>query len=170
MCEVTSGRSENPCDAPAGLETSYVGDRKQVASFSVTAGVATIVMKAGKRVWPLVYEQGVSTFGDTAKGTSPNSSYARDHMSKMVLAGNTAEDIAMHERNGKTRVFVIHKLEDGSYEVLHGGKGGKWLDDRQAGTAMEDLNGTTVTVNSVEKIKAAKVLQANLDTLLVPAS
>lgn len=171
MCEFTSGRSETPCDSPAGLEESYGFDRKEVATYTVTDGVVTaLTLNPGKYIHPIKYEAETGNFQDVASGTSTNSSYARTHTSTMVLAGNTSEDVVWHEAAGKTRVCVAHKLEDGSLELLHAGKGGKWIDDRTSGTALEDLNGTTVTVTSKEKNKAPKIPWSIIQPLLAPAS
>lgn len=177
MCEVTSGYNLL-CDSIGGVKTWYwfsLRDSSGVSNYAtkptiVDGAVTAIALKAGKYAYPLNVEMETSSFQDTRTGERVNGAYARSQTATIILHGNTASMIDTLETGAKGRVVLIAELNDGTYELAFMTNGGMIVDDRTTGTAMEDLNGNTLTITGKEFRKAPKISSTLVQSLLEPAS
>lgn len=175
-CEASTGYNK-VCDSPGGVETLYtfpVKDSSGVSCYDTltyAAGeITALTLVAGKYAFAYNVEMETATFTDTGIGTRPNSSYAREQSATNILHGNTASMIVEIEALNQGRHALIHKLNDGTFEVLFLENGAKVSDARTPGTAYEDMNGNTLTWTGKEKHKAMKISSAIVLALLEPAS
>ena len=175
MCELTANINGINCDEAGGVDTWYAFARNDasgvsnIATFTFLDGdVTALTLVATKFAYPINVEQETSTFTDTAIGERSSGSYAREQSATAVLHGNTAEMITSVEQLAKGRTCLIAKLNDGSYELLFSGYGAKCTDERAAGTAFEDMNGTTLTFSGKETYKALKISSTIVLALLEP--
>jgi len=175
MCEIASNYTKG-CDAPAGVEMIYafpVVDAtgvSTISSFTHTAGEVTdLVLTTGKQANTFSVEQETATFNVTSVGEKTNGADAYTHTSTVIFHGNSADDIVRVDALNKGRHAFIHRLSDETYELLHMENGAKGSSDRAAGTLYEDLNGTTMTMTSKEKIPALKISESIVTSLLTPA-
>jgi hypothetical protein len=177
MCEVTSGYGKG-CDSVGGVKTWYwfslrdsAGESNYATEPTIVDGAVTaIALKAGKYAYPLNVEMETSSFQDTRIGERTNSAYARSQTATIILHGNTASMIDQLETGAKGRVVMIAEMNDGTYELAFMTNGGMIVDDRTTGTAMEDLNGNTLTITGKEFRKAPKISSVLVQALLEPAS
>jgi len=177
MCEVLSGYNKT-CDSVGGVKTWYwfslrdsAGDSNYQTEPTIVDGeVTAIALKAGKYAYPLNVEMETSSFQDTRIGERANSAYARQQTATIVLHGNTATMIDQLETAAKGRVVLIAELNDGTYELGFMTNGGMIVDDRTTGTALEDMNGNTLTITGKEFRKAPKISSVLVQSLLEPAS
>lgn len=175
MCELLAAINGVNCDEAGGVDTWYAyalndaSGVSNVATFTYLDGeVTALTLETGKFAYPINVEQETSTFTDTAVGERTAGSYAREQSATVVLHGNTASMITSVEQLAKGRTCLIAKLNDGSYELLFSGYGGKCTDERAAGTAFEDMNGTTLTFSGKETYKALKISSTIVLALLQP--
>ena len=175
MCEIASNYTKG-CDAPAGVEVVYAfptidsSGVSTIASFTHTAGdVTALTLTSGKQANTFSVEQETATFNVTSVGEKANGADASTHTSTFIFHGNTADDLVRVDALNKGRHALIHQLSDGTYELLHMENGAKGASDRAAGTLYEDMNGTTMTMTSKEKIASLKISEAIVTSLLTPA-
>lgn len=177
MCETTSGYTKK-CDSIGGVKTWYwfsLRDSNGVSNYAtaptvVDGAVTAISLRAGKYAYPLNVEMETSSAQDTRSGERANSAYARTQTATIILHGNTAEMIDMLDTSGRGRVVLIAEMNDGTFELFFKDNGGMIVDDRATGTAMEDLNGNTLTITGKEPNKAPKISSVLVQSLLEPAS
>lgn len=177
MCELTSGYNKL-CDSTGGVKTWYwfsltdsTGATNYLTEPTVVDGAVTaIALKSGKYAYPLNVEMETSSFQDTRTGERANSAYSRTQTATIILHGNTATMIDQLDTAAKGRVVLIAQLNDGTYELAFMKNGGMIVDDRTTGTAMEDLNGNTLTITGKEFQKAPKISSTLVQSLLAPAS
>ncbi len=105
-----------------------------------------------------------------ASDNASNESYAREQSATVVMHGNTDEMITNIEETAKGRVVLIFELNDKSFEVLFLENGGLVRDERASGTALEDMNGNTLTITGKEPSKAPKISNGIVQSLLMPVS
>ena len=170
MCELTSGYSKL-CDTAGGVATVYGLDTKSIATVTVTAGkITAFTMKPGKYIYPFYVEMETATFTDDAIGERANGAYARQQTGTLVLHGNTEEMIVQLEDLAQGRSTWMYELNDGTMEVLFLKNGAKSTDSRTPGTAFEDMNGNTLTLNGKERNKAPKIEASLIAAYLAPTS
>lgn len=177
MCEITSGYGKL-CDVAGGVQTWYLfslydssGNRNYLTEPTVVDGeVTAIALKPGKYAYPFNVEMETSSFQDTATGERTNGAYARTQTATLIAHGNTATMIDNFDQIARGRVVAIAKMNDGTYELGFMVNGGKFVDDRTTGTALEDLNGNTITITGKEFQKAPKISSTLVQSLLAPAS
>ena len=175
MCELTAAINGINCDEAGGVDTWYAFARfdalgaSNIDTFTFLDGdVTALTLVLTKFAYPINVEQETSTFTDTATGERANGSYAREQSATAMLHGNTAEMIVSVEQLAKGRTTLIAKLNDGTYEILFSQFGAKCSDERAAGTAFEDMNGSTLTFSGKETYKALKIDSAIVLALLEP--
>lgn len=176
MCEVTEGR-DNTCDSPGGTRRAFlysVRDSAGITNYQTgptiaTGAVTALTLKTGKYAYQ--YNVEAETIEANAKsiGEAVKSSTAHEHKVVLKLAGNTAVDIDAYERLIKGRVGVILELNDGSFEIYHYENGGKVERERNPGTALDDMNGSTLTITSRQVRSEMKISSAIVTSMLEPA-
>tara|TARA_R110000822_G_scaffold26529_4_gene79806 strand:- start:1489 stop:2019 length:531 start_codon:yes stop_codon:yes gene_type:complete len=176
MGEITEGFGMR-CDDVGGVSTWHIFENKTCAGVSNIASsayalgeITALDLVTGVYAYPVLVEEETSTFTDTSVGEKANKAYGRDQSATMVIHRNDAGDIDRIENIDKGRYTVIATLNDGTNEVLFFENGAKCNDERTPGTAYEDGNMNTLTFTGKEKIKAMKISNAILLTLLNPPS
>lgn len=168
MCEILSGYKKD-CDEAGGVATVYAFDKNAVETLTVVGGqVTALTLKTGKFIYPFYVEMETATFTDEAVGERTAGAYARQHTGTVVLHGNSAQTIANLDQLGRGRSIWVFELNDGTYEMLFLRNGAKATDSRTPGTAYEDMNGNTITLNGKEKNKAPKISAALIAANLAP--
>jgi len=175
MCEVASNYNKL-CDAPGGVEIVYAIPLRDalgnsnVATFTHADGeVTALTLVTGKQAFTFTVEAETATFNAASVGEKVAGSNAYNHSSTVIFHGNTKEDLVRVDNLDKGRHAFIHALSDETFELVHMTNGAKGQSDRAAGTLYEDLNGTTMTMTSKEKIGSLKIDAAIVATLLTPA-
>lgn len=168
MCELLSG-FDLLCDESGGIETAYAFSIRNKATFTHLNGeVTALTLGAGKYAYPINFEQETAIFTDTSVGERGTKGYGREQSGTVLLYGNTAEMITNVESIVKDRTCWIVKLNDESFEIYFSEFGAKASDERSTGTAMEDMNGTTLTLTGKEKYRALKISSTIVLSLLEP--
>ena len=176
--EITSGYNE-PCDEPGGVDVIWAfalrdaNGVKLINSYTVnevTGTVTDLTLVNGQKSFAFNIEQGTANFNVNSIGDKQSGSNAYTHTSTMVLHGNTGETLVNIHALNIGRHALIHKLADGSYELLHMENGAKNQSNRDSGTAYADMNGTTLTLTSDEKLYAPKIPESIVTSLLIPNS
>jgi hypothetical protein len=175
MCEVTEGR-ELACDQPGGTLRAFLYSIRDSAGLTnyatgptvVSGNVTALTLKAGKYAYPFnveaeTIEAEANSIGETVKGSS-----AYEHKTVIKLIGNTVADIAQAEQLVKGRVGVILELRDGTFELYHYETGGKVQRNRNPGTALDDMNGSTLTITSRQVGSEVKISSVIVDALREP--
>ena len=176
MCELTSGYVKK-CDNAGGVDVVYILPTKDndgvstIATYTEANGeVTALTLVSGKRAYTFEVEAETANLEVVSSGEKTAGSNAYTHTSNVTLHGNQKEDVVTVEALDKGRHAVIHKLADGSYELLHMTNGAKFQSTRQSGTAYEDMNGTVIVGTSKEKKKERKISAAIVASLLEVAS
>ena len=171
-CEILSGyNSFEMCDSQAGVAEWYAFSRKNLATFTKSGGeVTAITLTAGKYAYPFLVEQETSSLTSTSVGEKVNKAYAVEEAGTIILHGNSADMIENIELLAKDRTVWIAKLNDGSYEIAYTTYGAKVNFERTTGTAMEDMNGYTLTLSGKEPYMPLKIDSNLVQALLAPAS
>lgn len=178
MSEVITGGYEEDCDVAGGVDKHYAfpvrhNKESTIDTYEVdlaTGEVTAITLKAGYKAFAFTVEAETGSFGAVSNGEKAAGSSAYTHTSTMVFHGNTGDNLVQVHAMNVGRHAVIHALADGTFELLHMTNGGKNASDRASGTAYVDMNGTTLTLTSNEKIYAPKISSTLVDSLLIPAS
>lgn len=176
MCEVTEGR-DNTCDLPGGTRSAYLYSVRDSAGLSnyatgptiTTGAVTAMALKTGKYLHKYSVEAETIEATATSIGEAVKSSTAHEHKTVLKLAGNTALDIDEHERLIKGRVGVILELNDGTFEIYHYENGGKVQRERNPGTALDDMNGSTLTITSRQVRPEMKISSVIVESMLEPS-
>jgi hypothetical protein len=176
MCELTSGYVKK-CDNSGGVDVQYIFPVKDangvstIATYTVVAGeVTALTLTAGKKAYTFAVEAETANFEVASSGEKTAGSNAYTHTSNTTLHGNAKEDIVNADNLAKGRHAVVHKLADGSYELLHMTNGAKAQITRSSGTAYEDMNGTVIAMTSKEKLGGLKISSTIVASLLEVAS
>lgn len=176
MGEIAQGYTE-PCDVAGGVEIVYGFAVKQcdgtsnIATYEVTNGeVTALTLISGKQAYAFEVEVETANFQTESVGEKANGAAAYSHTSTIVLHRNLSSDIVNNDAMVKGRHAFIHKLNDGTYELVHMTNGAKCQVTRASGTSYEDMNGSTITATSREKTPAYKISSTIVDALLTPAS
>lgn len=175
MCEVTEGR-DNACDSAGGTRRAYLFSVRDSAGLSnyqtgptiVAGAVTALTLKTGKYAYPFNVEVETIEASCTSIGEVAKSSSANEHKTVIKLAGNTAADIAQAAQLIKGRVGVVLELNDGTYELFHYENGGKVQRERNPGTALDDMNGSTLTITSRQVGTEVKISSVILNAMLEP--
>lgn len=175
MCEITEGH-DNSCDAPGGTRRAYLYSIKDSTGLTnydapiayANGAVTSFALKAGKYAYPINFEPETAEVSCTSVGSTPSSSTANDHSVVLKLAGNTAAMIAQAQKLIKGRVGVIVELNDNTFELYHFENGGKVQRTRSPGTAMDEFNGSTLTITSRQVETELKISSTIVNSLLPP--
>lgn len=177
MCEVTEGRSAS-CDSAGGSKKAYLYSLRDSLGASnyqtppaITDGeVTAIALKTGKYAYAFNVESETIEANADSVGESVKNSTAYEHKVVITLAGNTKEDIALATKICKGRVGVALELNDGSFELYHyeDGIGGKVQRSRTPGKALDDMNGSVLTITSRQTLPEAKISSTLLMAMLAP--
>ncbi len=176
MCELTDGRDLS-CDSPGGTVRAYLFSVRDSAGLSnyqtgptiVAGNVTALTLKVGKYAYPFNVEAETIEATCTSIGDSVKSSTGNEHKTIIKLAGNTALDIDAATRLIKGRVGVILQLNDGTYELYHYEHGGKVQRERNPGTALDDMNGSTLTITSRQVGTEVKISSVIVTAMLSPS-
>ena len=177
MCELTEGRVAT-CDSAGGSKKAYLysikdslGITNYLTGPTVVGGAITaMTLKATKYLYAFNVEpETIETSADSI-GEATKSSTAYEHKTVITLAGNTAEDIAQATLLCKGRVGVILELNDGTFEAYHyeDGIGGKVQRSRTPGKALDDMNGSILTITSRQTMPEAKISSVIVNAMLEP--
>jgi len=179
MCELTEGK-ETICDSAGGSKVAYLYSLKDSLGISIYAAPPTITageitamaFKTGKQAYAFNVETETLDGNTNSIGEKANSATAYEHTTVIKLAGNSAADIALAQQLCKGRVGVILQLNDGTLEAYHfeEGIGGKVQRSRTVGVALEDFNGSTLTITSKQTLPEMKIDSTIVDSLLIPAT
>jgi len=176
--EITSGYNE-PCDEPGGVDVCYafaVRDANGVSlveTYTVdetTGTVTDIQLVNGQRAFAFNVEQGTANFNSVSIGDKQSGSNAYTQTGTLVFHGNTGDQLVNIHAMNIGRHAVAYRMADGTYELGHMTNGAKGQSNRDTGTAYADMNGTTMTMTSDEKLYAPKISEALVLALLVPNS
>lgn len=166
MCELTEGR-DTTCDAAGGSRRAIlysirdsVGLSNYLSKPTLTAGEITALnLKPTKfgymfNVESETIEANADSIGETGKMST-----AYEHKVVITLAGNTAADIETATKICKGRVGVLLELNDGTWEAYNyeDGIGGKVQRSRTPGKALDDMNGSILTITSRQTLPEAKI-------------
>jgi hypothetical protein len=134
---------------------------------TITGGAITAVtLKAGKFAHEFVVEEESIEATCDSIGESAKNSNAYEHKTVIPLAGNSAEDIDNAIKLCRGRVGVFVELNDGTWEAYHYLKGGKVQRGRNIGKALDDMNGSTLTITSRQKLPEMKISSVLVNAML----
>jgi hypothetical protein len=177
MCEITEGR-DTTCDTAGGSKRAILfslrdslGISNYLTKPAITDGAVTaIALKPTKFAYAFNVESETIEANADSIGETGKMSTAYEHKVVITLAGNTAEDIALATKMCKGRVGVILELNDGTYEIYHyeEGIGGKVQRSRTPGKALDDMNGSILTITSRQTLPEAKISSVLVNALLEP--
>ena len=177
MSETISGGYNELCDVPGGVDTHYAFPLRDedgastIATYTVVDGAVTaLTLASGFQSFAFNVEAETGSFTVDSIGDKATGSNAYTHTSIMIFHGNTAENLVNIHAMNVGRHAVIHALADGTFELLHMTNGGKNQSGRASGTAYSDMNGTTLTLTSNEKLYAPKIPANIVEALLIPTS
>lgn len=175
MCELTEGRA-SACDSAGGSRKVYLYSLKDSLGISnyltkpvVTDGeVTAMALKPTKKIYAFNVESETVEAGTNSIGDSPRNSTAYEHTTTITLAGNSKEDIKVATKMCKGRVGVILELNDGTFEIYHyeEGIGGKVQRARNPGKALDDMNGSVLTITSRQTLPEAKISSTLVNSML----
>ena len=178
MSEVITGGYEEQCDVAGGVDKHYdfptrANGATTIDTYEVdllTGTVTDLTLIAGYKSFPFTVEAETGSFTADSAGEKTAGSISYAHSSVCVFHGNTGDNLVNIHAMNVGRHAVIHALADGTYELLHMTNGAKNQSARASGTAYTDMNGTTLTLTSNEKLYAPKIPVALVEALLIPAS
>lgn len=175
MCELTEGR-DTTCDTAGGSRRAILYSLKDSLGISnyaspitiVDGAITAMVLKATKFAYAFNVESETIEANCDSIGESVKGSTAYEHKTVITLMGNTAADIAAAEKLCKGRVGVILELNDGTYEAYHyeEGVGGKVQRSRTPGKALDDMNGSILTITSRQTRPEMKISSTIVNSLL----
>jgi len=176
MSELTTGYTAL-CDAPAGVDTLYVGSMadcstgvSNVATFTHSAGeVTSFKLETGKQMFPFLVEQESVSATANQIGERTNKAIAFDLAVNARLHGNTAGMITMFEEVQAGRVFTIVKCNDGTNELFFHEKGAKVAINRTLEATFDGFNGNDMVMTGKQTSRPLKISDAIVAALLVPA-
>ena len=177
MSEVITGGYDELCDVPGGVDTHYAfplrdsNGASTIDTYTVVDGVVTaLTLAIGFKSFAFNVEAETGSFTVDSIGDKATGSNAYAHSSVAIFHGNTGDNLVQIHAMNVGRHAIIHALADGTYELLHMTNGAKNQSGRASGTAYTDMNGTTLTLTSNEKLYAPKISSTIVDALLIPAS
>lgn len=175
MCELTEGR-DTTCDSAGGSRKAYLyslRDSLGISNYSakptiVEGAITAMSLKATKYAYAFNVEAETIEANCDSVGESVKGSTAYEHKVVITLMGNTAEDIKAAEALCKGRVGVILELNDGTFEAYHyeEGIGGKVQRSRTPGKALDDMNGSILTITSRQTRPEMKISSTIVNSLL----
>lgn len=177
MCEFTEGRARI-CDTVAGSKRMFmwaIMDSLGLSNYTapptiVDGEITALNLKPTKYLYVFNVESETLDGQSNSIGEKTNTSTAYEHTTVSKFAGNTKEDIANAIKLCKGRVGVALELNDGSFEAFHyeDGIGGKVQRARAIGVALEDFNGSTLTITSKQTLPEMKISSVLVNSLLAP--
>jgi len=174
-CEFTAWAYEQPCDQTGGVEMIYVGSHTGNAdtnfqTLTISAGeVTAISLKTGKKMELWSVEMETANFTQSSAGERATSSSSVTQTGVTTLVGYDDEMSKNLSTLIKSKVFVIAKDNEGVFRVYFHKYGAKAQVEEGTGTAMEDMNGSTVTFTSKDKDFAPVISSALMASLLIAA-
>lgn len=172
-CESTAWAYEQPCDQTGGVEMIYVGAHTGTSdtTFSTLAiadgEVTDITLAGAKTMQPWSVEMETANFTQSSAGERATSSSSVTQTGVTTLVGYDALMAKNLTALIKSKTFVIAKDNEGVFRLYFHKFGAKAQVEEGTGTAMEDMNGSTVTFTSKDK-DFAPVVSSTLLLALLP--
>lgn len=156
-CPLTQNYTPQDCLTTAGVEYYLVTPWSNMTASTLTANVVTAITKtvAFKK-----YKQNpeVATWSYTGDGSQANGSYAYDWEAMFKTFGLSTADQDELELLMKNKLLLIAAMNDGTFWMLGRDYGSNAMNDKfEAGTAMGDYQGSTITIKGRSKTKMVKV-------------
>lgn len=156
------------CGTVAGVASWYVTPFSNVLTAVLTANVVTTITKtvAFKTIAQEI-EQG--TWSYTGASSAANGTKAFDWEAMIKMNGLNTLDVQEIELLLSNKVILIAVMQNGDAWMLGRGFGSTAMDSKfEAGTAMGDFIGTTLTVKGRSSVSAVKVDPTILAGLITP--
>lgn len=174
-CNFTAWKYEQPCDQTGGVELIYVGAHTGTsgttfASLTIADGeVTALTLPSTTYIQPWSVEMETANFTQSSAGerTTSSSSVTQTGVTTLVGYDKTMADNL--SKLIKAKVFVIAKDNEGIFRLYFHKYGAKAQVEEGTGTAMEDMNGSTITFTAKDKDFAPVVGAAIISGLLEPA-
>ncbi|CAB4204300.1 hypothetical protein UFOVP1393_45 [uncultured Caudovirales phage] len=156
-CPLTQNYTLKDCLSTAGVASWYITPFSNMLTAVLTANVVTAITKtlAFKTIAQEI-EQG--TWSYTGAGTSAAGTKAYDWECSIKMNGLNTLDQQEIELILSNKVVLIAVMQNGDAWMLGRGYGSNAIDSKfEAGTAMGDFIGTTLTVKGRSSVSAVKV-------------
>ena len=156
------------CLTTAGVASWYITPFSNMLTAVLTANVVTAITKtvAFKTIAQEI-EQG--TWSYTGAGTSAAGTKAYDWEASVKMHGLNTLDQQEIELILSNKCVLIATMQNGDSWMLGRGYGSNAIDSKfEAGTAMGDFQGTTITLKGRSSVSAVKVDPTILAGLLTP--
>ena len=171
-CEFTAWAYEQPCDQTGGVEMIYVGAHTGTAdttfqTLTIQDGeVSAITLQATTYIEPWSVEMETANFTQSSAGERATSSSSVTQTGVTTLIGYDDDMSKNLSELIKAKTFVIAKDNMGIFRLYFHKYGAKAQIEEGTGTAMEDMNGSTVTFTSKDKDFAPVIASALVEALL----
>jgi hypothetical protein len=156
-CPLTQNYTLKDCLTTAGVESWLITPFSNVLTAVLTANVVTTITKTV--TWKTIaqeVEQG--TWSYTGTGATANGSKAYDWEAAIKMHGLNTLDQQELELILSNKVVLIAKMNNGDYWMLGRTYGSTAIDTKfEAGTAMGDFIGSTLTIKGRSSVSAVKV-------------
>lgn len=156
-CPLTQNFTLKDCLATAGVESWLVTPFSNVLTTTVAANIVTVITKT--LPWKS-YAQEVeqSTWDYSGTGTQAAGTKAYDWTATIVANGLNTLDAEEFNTLISNKCVFIAKMYNGDYWMLGRTFGTSGMDSKfDAGKAMNDFQGTTITIKGRSNVPALKV-------------
>lgn len=167
-CPLTQNYVPQDCLTTAGVESWILTPFSNMLTAVLTANVVTAVTKTLPfKEYKQVIE--TATWSYTGDGSSANGTGAYDWEASIKTFGLNTLDLQEFDLLMKNRLVLVAKMTTGDYWMLGRLYGSTGVSTKfEAGTAMGDYQGTTITIKGRSSVPAVKVDPTIALTLLTP--
>ena len=166
-CPFTQNYALKDCATTAGVKSWYITPFANMTASTLTANVVTAITKtvAFKTIAQEVESGSWSYTGGT---TTANGSKAYDWEAVIKMHQLNTLDQQELDLILQNKVILIAEMQNGDYWMLGRTFGSVASDDKfESGTAMNDFQGTTLTIKGRSNVKMVKVDSTIIAGLLV---
>lgn len=166
-CPLTQNYTPSDCLTTAGVKSFYLTPFSNMLTTTVVANVVTGITKtvAWKKYSQVVE---TATWSYTGDANSGNGTYAYDWEATFKTTGLNTLDQSELELIIQNKLVLIAEMQNGDFWMLGRHSGTNAINDKfDAGTAMNDMIGSTVVLKGRSNTKMLKVDPAIVAALLV---